>query len=532
MLVLISTTFLVSQEPMDQGPSDILIETGRIHFLNPGESVFVGDGSGMNIDWKSIKCNTGVGHHALFKTTRGSFNTALGGYALSSNVNGSYNTALGCRAALTSDEFFNTLLGYAVFGEVSFRNMRNTAIGYRAFFGDHGDQARVYVTNTVIGNEAMHGTRPPHGGSSSISDNTAIGKQASYACLAGSNTSIGKQALFYAENSPSNTAIGRAALLGINTTGDPNILYHIGTGVGQNTLTESENSTGVGDSSLMKSIDGSAFGFKALSHKKIQSGTAAGHQALSKEDTSSSSARSHGLTALGLFAGNNLEDIVDNATAIGALAGLTADDQVRIGNVAVSSIGGPVAWTAFSDAQFKKDIQEDVVGLSFINALRPVTYLVDRGELKSWWKKNYPNYPIEILDQLYDTTEVRFTGFIAQEVEAAAQNVGYEFSGVDAPKNGKDYYGLRYGTFTVPLIQAVQEIAEQNQILEDRKEELIQEIKRLKSENERLGQQSLPRFAENESLQVKLEEIEQNFVKATTKTQRVKGKLEISRPKK
>ena len=532
MLVLISTTFLVSQEPMDQGPSDILIETGRIHFLNPGKSVFVGDGSGMNIiDWKSIKCNTGVGHHALFKTTKGSFNTALGGYALSSNVSGSYNTALGCRAALISDEFFNTLLGYAVFGEVSDISMRNTAIGYRALFGDHGDQAKVYVTNTVIGNEALHGTRPPLGGSS-ISDNTAIGKQASYACIADGNTIIGTQALFYPEHSANNTAIGRAALLGINPTGDSEIWYHIGTGVGQNTLIESENSTGVGDSSLMKSMDGSAFGFKALSNKKTRSGTAAGHQALSKEDTSSSSARSGALTALGWMAGNNVEDIVDNATAVGALVGLTADHQVRIGNVAVSSIGGPVAWTAFSDAQFKKDIQEDVVGLSFINALRPVTYLVDRGELKSWWEKNYPNYPIETLDQLYDTTEVRFTGFIAQEVEAAAQNVGYEFSGVDAPKNGKDYYGLRYGTFTVPLIQAVQEITEQNQILEDRKEELIQEIKRLKSENERLSQQSLPRLAENESLQVRLEEIEQNFVKATTKTQKVKGKLEMSRPKK
>ena len=49
------------------------------------------------------------------------------------------------------------------------------------------------------------------------------------------------------------------------------------------------------------------------------------------------------------------------------------------------------------------------------------------------------------------------TGFIAQDVEAAAQSIGYNFSGVDAPKNENDYYGLRYAEFVVPLVKAVQE---------------------------------------------------------------------------
>ena len=34
---------------------------------------------------------------------------------------------------------------------------------------------------------------------------------------------------------------------------------------------------------------------------------------------------------------------------------------------------------------------------------------------------------------------------------------GYDFSGVDKPKNDKDFYGLRYAEFTVPLVKAVQE---------------------------------------------------------------------------
>ena len=49
------------------------------------------------------------------------------------------------------------------------------------------------------------------------------------------------------------------------------------------------------------------------------------------------------------------------------------------------------------------------------------------------------------------------SGFSAQEVEQAAAAAGYEFSGVDKPKNANDFYGLRYGDFVVPLVKAVQE---------------------------------------------------------------------------
>lgn len=57
----------------------------------------------------------------------------------------------------------------------------------------------------------------------------------------------------------------------------------------------------------------------------------------------------------------------------------------------------------------------------------------------------------------YDQEKIRYSGFIAQEVEKAANSVGYDFSGVDKPKNEKDYYGLRYSEFVVPLVKAVQE---------------------------------------------------------------------------
>jgi hypothetical protein len=85
------------------------------------------------------------------------------------------------------------------------------------------------------------------------------------------------------------------------------------------------------------------------------------------------------------------------------------------------------------------------------------------------------------------------TGFIAQEVEAAAKNIGFDFSGVDAPDNEKDMYGLRYDEFVVPLVKAVQEL---NAINEAQKvtnesqkvmnEELNLTIEELKAQNEQL----------------------------------------------
>jgi hypothetical protein len=54
---------------------------------------------------------------------------------------------------------------------------------------------------------------------------------------------------------------------------------------------------------------------------------------------------------------------------------------------------------------------------------------------------------------------IKYTGFVAQEVEKAAKKLNYDFSGVDAPKNSEDFYGLRYAEFVVPLVKSVQELS-------------------------------------------------------------------------
>ena len=68
------------------------------------------------------------------------------------------------------------------------------------------------------------------------------------------------------------------------------------------------------------------------------------------------------------------------------------------------------------------------------------------------------------------------SGFIAQEVEQAAREQGYDFSGVDLPKNENDFYGLRYAEFVVPLVRAVQE---QQEIIQELQAQLAQVRKEL-----------------------------------------------------
>jgi hypothetical protein len=51
-------------------------------------------------------------------------------------------------------------------------------------------------------------------------------------------------------------------------------------------------------------------------------------------------------------------------------------------------------------------------------------------------------------------------------VEQAAKELEYDFSGVDAAKNDKDLYSLRYAEFVVPLVKAVQELSQKVEKLE------------------------------------------------------------------
>ena len=200
-------------------------------------------------------------------------------------------------------------------------------------------------------------------------------------------------------------------------------------------------------------------------------------------------------TAVGYYAGVNGSDLM-NRTAIGFNAQNTAAHQVRIGNEGVTSIGGYMNWSNISDARMKKEVKDNVAGLDFILKLRPVTYHLDMNAIAT-----HLNTPSEMRLQEAEAMKEKMlqTGFIAQEVEEAAQEIGYEFSGVDAPKNDQDLYGLRYAEFVVPLVKAVQEqqemissqteerdalIEKQNQLIEEQ----AKQIENLQSQIDQIRQ--------------------------------------------
>ncbi|MCP4440042.1 MAG: hypothetical protein GY810_13940 [Aureispira sp.] len=164
-----------------------------------------------------------------------------------------------------------------------------------------------------------------------------------------------------------------------------------------------------------------------------------------------------------------------NTTALGYNTAITGNHQVRLGNSAVASIGGFAGWSNVSDARFKTNVQENVAGLDFINKLRPVTYNLDMDAIAK--KLNTPD-SLRIKEAETQKAAQLQTGFIAQEVEAAAKELGYDFSGVDAPKNEDDHYGLRYAEFTVPLVKAVQELSKENEELKAK----IQKLEQMQTE--------------------------------------------------
>ncbi len=75
-----------------------------------------------------------------------------------------------------------------------------------------------------------------------------------------------------------------------------------------------------------------------------------------------------------------------------------------------------------------------------------------------------------------EATRIRRSGFIAQEVEQAANASGYDFSGIIRPRTAQDHYSLSYDAFVVPLVRAVQEqqqiITAQDKKMEDQDKKL------------------------------------------------------------
>ena len=341
--------------------------------------------------------NVAVGYHAMQAATVPDLNVALGPYTLQNATSGSYSVAI-ANGALRD----TTTAHY------------NVAIGYHCML-----ENETGANNVAVGGYAMDATTT--GGSY----NVAVG----YAALTG----MGNDAIY-------NTAIGYNAMGGL-TTGTHNVA------VGGNALAYT----------AVTSVGNVAVGQNAL--YLINSGA--------------------GNTGLGNYAGDNIQGGSYN-TCIGSHAQPSGgasnyqivigynisggeDSQVTIGqtsNVIQNEFDTDAAWTRTSDVRKKRNIQEDELGLEFVNNLRTVTY--------QWKPSNeFPEEWDEYSEENNMNLDAVMHGMIAQEVKEALDKSGCDtFTGWKERRDGSQTVSREM--FVMPLIKAVQELSAKVKELEDR----------------------------------------------------------------
>jgi hypothetical protein len=416
--------------------------------------------------------NTAVGNKALMQNYTGSFNTALGYETLKQNIAGTANTAIGAKALHNmnginniSESLSNTAVGAFVM-EDNITGSYNTSTGvYSLWHNINGNNNCAYGYAALVYN------------SGSGSNNCAFGKNSLANNYNGSsNVAVGYYSLLSNQSGYSNIAVGTHALYtnitmsNLVAIGDSALYNNLGTG-----------NVAVGSKSLFANNSGygnTAVGFES-GYTNTTGGynTALGYQALYSNDNGirntavgmlagSSSVSGYYNTIVGAYANTSAGNF-SNSVAIGDAALITASSQIRLGDAGVNSIGGYANWTNISDKRFKTNVKQDVPGLEFIMLLNPVTYNLNISAIDNFLGMDDPEK--RAYHAQSEKSEIIYSGFLAQDVEAAARSVGYDFSGVDAPKNDQDTYGLRYAEFVVPLVKAVQE---QQVLIEEMKAEL------------------------------------------------------------
>lgn len=380
----------------------------------------------------------------------------------------------GAHAQLNPPTYYGTGVGMlgkgsSYFGHHAGQSVTEAGEGgesYCSFFGEFAGQATTTgIANTAVGHRSLYSNTTTGG-------NTAIGYRTLESSRASSNTGMGYLCLNNNTTGAANVAVGAHSLL-LNDTGEGNSSFGTfsmysnrsgskNTAIGFSALNYNTGSfnTAIGNSAGHKNTAGThnvAAGNEAM-YKNSSGHLNSAFGAFSLNDNETGSLNS----AFGAHAGPSLTNL-SNTTALGYGATPTASNQVRIGNSSVTSIGGKVSWSTFSDGRFKKEVKEDVSGLEFVKQLRPVSYSLDENAIDKF---------LRIPDSLqaYNTSSrkvpVRQTGFIAQEVEAVIKKTGYVFHGIEAPQNENDHYAIRYAEFVVPLVKSVQELLTKVEVLE------------------------------------------------------------------
>ncbi|MBK8444734.1 MAG: tail fiber domain-containing protein [Sphingobacteriales bacterium] len=409
-----------------------------------GNDIYIGINAGAPDNNAATTGNIGIGRGVLYNNNRSEI-VAIGDSALYKNGTGATipqqqaicNTAVGSKSLYANTVgSYNTANGYYTL-RFNTTGIGNTANGYYAL-----------RSNTF----GYYNTANGHG---ALSSNTT----------GNSNTANGKSALSFNTTGSYNIANGYYALYS-NTTGDYN------TATGMNALYS--NTTGYYNT---------ANGMNALySNTTGYYNTANGRAALT------SNTIGYHNTGIGNSANVSIGNL-SFTTAIGYNAVTNANRKHVIGsNLANTVIGGYANWSNLSDGRFKDNVKENVPGLEFINQLRPVTYTINIDKLQHHITAQMPDsiaaryYPSS--EEIDNANQEIRTGFIAQEVEATAQKIGYNFDGINAPTNPTDNYSIEYAGFVPSLVKAVQE---QQETISAQQNDLTEKDKRIEQLEERLA---------------------------------------------
>lgn len=360
--------------------------------------------------------NTAIGHNTLKTLTTGDLNTAVGQGALAYNVTGNLNSAVG----------YHSLLYY--------QGDNATAMGIEALMN----------CTTGIGNVAFGRGTLKQVTTGQL--NTAVGHLAGTSCSGSNNTFIGESAAWLTSTGSDNTAVGMNALV-TNVTGEHNVA------VGRGALLSNNNSRNV------------AVGRYAAISATSDENTAVGNAAL--YDCTSGRAN----TALGVGSLTGLSTF-DNCTGLGAGTAVTGSNQVQLGNSSTTTYAYGAVQNR-SDARDKAEVRDTVLGINFINALRPVDFVwdlredyfvedqVDTGLIDSNGDPIIKTVRTSIPKDGSKKRTRFHHGLIAQEVKAACDAAGVDFGGYQdhSIKGGDDVLSLGYEELIAPLIKAVQQLS-------------------------------------------------------------------------
>ncbi|MET7254161.1 tail fiber domain-containing protein [Dyadobacter jiangsuensis] len=389
---------------------------------------FLGHEAGAsNVDGAA---NTFVGSFAGYNTIDGNSNVFIGDGAGLGNVSGNMNTYIGADAGLLNkDGGGNVAIGHQAqyFGKTG---LGNCSIGYHAgrmAIGDH---------NVLLGSEA--------GDTNAGSNNTFLGYRAGY--LAG----IGELNTFVGSETGVNNTVGHH-----NTFFGERSGYNNKEGF-SNTFLGSEsgysNQTGVANVFL-----GNKSGYSNTNgHSNVFLGYGVGYQNTTGQRN----------TYLGYGATGS--PTIENATAIGSEAKVTANNSIVLGNKANVGIGvsaptfqlhlstdaaakaGSPTWTVASDSRLKKNITDFTDGLDLLKQIKPV-----------WFQYNG--------QAGIETDERKFVGIIAQEMQKIAPYTIGTFAYQDSLGNKTEYLDYDANAVTYILINSVKE---QQQVIEQKDVEL------------------------------------------------------------